>query len=239
LFIKNIDAAGNSGPAAIYAVPFTVDTSAPVISQFALDAVKKSVGFSVNESGWFNYTITDAQNHATSSTWTFVSVAPAVMSSWVIPLPAGTYPAKSFTLNFQDIAGNASHVSNSVDWTFSVATSADLPVVLMPEMSLVLSSLSLRNGALSANPDGTHHSSLNALTLNMSDLLTQSLNADPANLAVAKAVAVEGVLKLNDLMTFAGDATLDQVDLAHLIGTLGVVDPWADLLAHASSLMTH
>lgn len=239
LLIKNIDAAGNSGPAAIYAVPFTIDTTAPTISQLALDTVKKSVGFSVNESGWFNYTITDGQNHSTSSSWTYVSVTPSVTSSLLIPLPAGTYPAKSFTLNFQDIAGNASHVSNTVDWVFSVATSSDLPVVLMPETSFNLSSPSLVNLTLSTNTDVTQHSSLDALTLKISDLLSHSQSANLASFPVANAGTVESILKLTDLTTAADKATPYQFDIPQLMGTRVGVDPLTDLLAYPCAVITH
>ena len=240
LLIKNIDAAGNSGPAAIYAVPFTIDTTAPTISQFALDSAKKSVGFSVNESGWYNYTVLDATNHATSSSWTYVPVAPSMTSSLFIPLPTGTYAASHFQLNFQDIAGNTSHVSNTVDWTLSVVAPSITTLQLSPETSLDLSGLSLANPTAISTMDVAHTSSLDTLTLKMSDLLSQSLSTSIANMPVVNTSGVaDSLLTLHDLMSATGGVTHLQVDLPNLMGTMGGVDPMADLLAYQSTVMTH
>lgn len=233
LQLRNIDPAGNIGPATQHGVPFTIDTKKPEITQFAFDIAAKSVGFAVNESGYYSYTILDASNQPTNtSNWTYLSVAPQTTKVATIALSIGSYGKGHFVLNFQDLAGNEVTVTNSTDWTLAGAAPASFSVIThetMLDIQQVKTS-----PAVSSEPISSQTSPA-ASILQWADLLVASPSATHTSMVGATPPASE-LTSWQDLLQHApASQSLNAYAATSMVG----MNLWSDEILNMASLTLH
>jgi hypothetical protein len=245
LQLRNIDPAGNIGPATQYGVPFTIDTKAPQITQFAFDIAAKSVGFSVNESGYYSYTLLDAANQPTTTpNWTYVAVSPQSTKSASIALPSGSYAKGHFVLVFQDIAGNEVTVSNATDWTLASTTPSSLQTAtglssqasgtIYPSETMLDLQQVMTSPSVSAS-DAIKRTSSGAATLQWADLMSTASQTNPLSNA-AHTSAATGLTGWPDLIDQSPSSqTLSKESVATQLSP----QLWPEESLHAATLVIH